>query len=73
VCAPDDVGQVPSLGRRPAVQPDDRGAERLGVRVDGDESIDLRGEPEDADVRGRDPSIGPQVADHRRERAAPVE
>ena len=68
-----DLPQASSLGRGPAIQPDDRGAERLGVRVDGDEAIDLGGEPEHPDVLGLDPGTGPQLADHRREGAAPVE
>ena len=50
----DGVAQRAGLGRGPAVEPDDGGRERLGVRVDGDEAIDLGGQPEDADVRGGD-------------------
>src|SRR5690242_13212412 len=38
------------LCRRPPVEPDDRGKERLAVLVDCDDAVDLRREPKRGDV-----------------------
>ena len=66
---PDRVG----LTGRAAIHPDDRGAQRTQVRIDGNDAIDLGRQADHPDVSRGEAGVGAQAPDDLGEGAFPVE
>jgi hypothetical protein len=68
---PRGTGERLGLPAGAAVEPDDRGPQRPQVVAERDESVDLAGEPEHADLGPALPGLPARLADRRRDRALP--